>query len=110
MASRPAPATMTLVHPALVLAMIIHPNHFIEDASMSRYWSSHIHSLTPYVPGEQPKLDNLVKLNTNENPYGPSPRVIEAIQQALDDSLRLYPDPNSDQLRQTIANYYELTP
>jgi histidinol-phosphate aminotransferase len=62
------------------------------------------------VPGEQPKLDKLVKLNTNENPYGPSPRVLEAIQHELNDSLRLYPDPNSDRLRQTVATYYGLTP
>ena len=41
---------------------------------MSRYWSAVVHGLTPYVPGEQPKLANLVKLNTNENPYGPSPQ------------------------------------
>ena len=46
---------------------------------MSRYWSAVVHGLTPYVPGEQPKLPNLVKLNTNENPYGPSPRVLEAL-------------------------------
>ena len=50
------------------------------------------------VPGEQPKIDNLVKLNTNENPYGPSPRVIEAIQGVTDESLRLYPDPTASRL------------
>ena len=43
---------------------------------MSKFWSDVVHKLTPYVPGEQPKLDNLVKLNTNENPYGPSPKVL----------------------------------
>ena len=47
---------------------------------MSQFWSPVVHTLTPYVPGEQPKLQNLVKLNTNENPYGPSPRVIAALQ------------------------------
>jgi histidinol-phosphate aminotransferase len=77
---------------------------------MSRFWSSLVHTLTPYVPGEQPKLNKLVKLNTNENPYGPSPRVLEAIQQELNDGLRLYPDPNSDRLRQAVATYYGLTP
>lgn len=77
---------------------------------MSRFWSSLVHTLTPYVPGEQPKLTKLVKLNTNENPYGPSPRVLEAIQQELNDGLRLYPDPNSDRLRQAVATYYDLTP
>ena len=75
---------------------------------MSRYWSKLVEQLSPYVPGEQPRLDKLVKLNTNENPYGPSPQVGEAIQAELGDNLRLYPDPASVQLRQTIADYYAL--
>ena len=73
---------------------------------MSRYWSSLVHRLTPYVPGEQPKLPNLVKLNTNENPYPPSPRVVAAIDAELANggqALRLYPDPNADQLKEAIA-------
>jgi len=70
---------------------------------MSRFWSQVVHTLTPYVPGEQPRLENLVKLNTNENPYGPSPRALEAIREAATDSLRLYPDPTSARLRQVIA-------
>ncbi|SDW43032.1 histidinol-phosphate transaminase [Marinobacter mobilis] len=73
---------------------------------MSKYWSPVVKDLVPYVPGEQPKLDNLVKLNTNENPYGPSPRALVAMQAALDDSLKLYPDPESVELKQTIASYY----
>ena len=73
---------------------------------MSRFWSATARALQPYVPGEQPKLPNLVKLNTNENPYGPSPRVLEAIRQATTDSLRLYPDPESTQLREAIAGYF----
>lgn len=73
---------------------------------MSRFWSQLVHGLTPYVPGEQPKLTNLVKLNTNENPYGPSPRVLEAVRAEVADSLRLYPDPNSDRLKQAIAEYH----
>ena len=77
---------------------------------MSRYWSDTVRSLTPYVPGEQPKLDNLVKLNTNENPYGPSPRVIAAIRTAADDGLRLYPDPNADRLKATIADNFGIAP
>jgi histidinol-phosphate aminotransferase len=77
---------------------------------MSRFWSSVVHGLTPYVPGEQPKLANLVKLNTNENPYGPSPRVLEALQAEVADTLRLYPDPNSDRLRQAIADRHDVTP
>ncbi|MBE0592573.1 MAG: hypothetical protein IH616_09265, partial [Gemmatimonadales bacterium] len=59
--------------------------------------------LMPYTPGEQPKIADLLKLNTNENPYGPSPAAIEAIRNAADDSLRLYPDPASSRLREAIA-------
>jgi histidinol-phosphate aminotransferase len=77
---------------------------------MSRYWSAVVHGLTPYVPGEQPKLANLVKLNTNENPYGPSPKVLEAVRAEATDSLRLYPDPNSDRLRAALAAYHGVTP
>lgn len=75
---------------------------------MSKFWSDVVHKLIPYVPGEQPKLDNLVKLNTNENPYGPSPKVIEALKLEAADSLRLYPDPNSDALRAAIGNVHHL--
>ena len=75
---------------------------------MSRFWSKNVHSLTPYTPGEQPQIDNLIKLNTNENPYGPSPKVIQAIAKANGDSLRKYPDPNGKQLKKTIADYYQL--
>lgn len=75
---------------------------------MSKFWSDVVHKLTPYVPGEQPKLDNLVKLNTNENPYGPSPKVIEALKLEAADTLRLYPDPNSDRLKAAIAQNFNL--
>jgi histidinol-phosphate aminotransferase len=70
---------------------------------MSQYWSAVVHGLTPYVPGEQPKLANLVKLNTNEHPYGPSPRAIAAIRAEAADTLRLYPDPRADRLKAAIA-------
>jgi histidinol-phosphate aminotransferase len=73
---------------------------------MSKFWSPFVKELVPYVPGEQPKLAKLVKLNTNENPYGPSPKVVGAIQAELNDTLRLYPDPNADRLKQTIAQYH----
>lgn len=73
---------------------------------MNPYWSPVVGTLVPYVPGEQPKLSNLVKLNTNEHPCGPSPRVIEAIQHELGDALRLYPDPGAERLKQAIADYY----
>ena len=74
---------------------------------MSRFWSSIVHDLSPYVPGEQPTLDDLVKLNTNENPYGPSPRVRDAIAAATD-RLRLYPDPRASDLRQAIATRFDV--
>ncbi len=77
---------------------------------MSRFWSTVVHGLTPYVPGEQPKLDNLVKLNTNEHPYGPSPRALEAIRAATGDGLRLYPDPNADALKAALARRHGVEP
>ena len=73
---------------------------------MSRFWSDVVKGLTPYVPGEQPRLANLVKLNTNENPYGPSPRALDAIRAATGESLKLYPDPNAEQLKLAIGNYH----
>ena len=73
---------------------------------MSRYWSDHVASLTPYTPGEQPKIDRLLKLNTNEHPYGPSPRALEAIRQGATEALRLYPDNESTALRQAVADFY----
>ena len=75
---------------------------------MSQFWSKVVHQLTPYVPGEQPKINNLIKLNTNENPYGPSPKVLDALQKEAADTLRLYPDPNSDALKKAIAEYHGL--
>src|SRR5579871_5999719 len=76
---------------------------------MSRFWSPVVHSLSPYVPGEQPRQDGIVKLNTNENPYPPSPRVLAAIA-ATTDRLRLYPDPRATALRETIAAHYDVRP
>ncbi|MFQ6573378.1 histidinol-phosphate transaminase [Pseudomonas sp. UM16] len=73
---------------------------------MSKFWSPFVKDLVPYVPGEQPKLARLVKLNTNENPYGPSPKALQAMRGELNDNLRLYPDPNSDLLKQAVAEYY----
>ncbi len=70
---------------------------------MSRFWSPLVHDLKPYVAGEQPVMADIVKLNTNESPYGPSPRALEAIQAAASDALRLYPEPTSLKLREAIA-------
>jgi histidinol-phosphate aminotransferase len=72
------------------------------------FWSARVRELVPYVPGEQPRIPNLVKLNTNENPYPPSPRAIAAISQAARSGLQLYPDPESTVLREAIANYHGL--
>ena len=77
---------------------------------MSKYWSDFVRTLDPYTPGEQPANTNLTKLNTNENPYPPSPAVMEAMRCAVNDDLRLYPPPNADLLKQTIADYFQLTP
>ena len=73
---------------------------------MSKYWSELTKGLVPYVPGEQPKVQDLIKLNTNENPYPPSPAVVEAINNFDKGRLRFYPDPNSDVLKQALADYY----
>ncbi len=75
---------------------------------MSRYWSSIVKNIEPYVPGEQPKDCKYIKLNTNENPYPPSPRALEAIRRASGESLRLYPDPDCSEFRETVAGYYKL--
>ncbi|WP_337267685.1 histidinol-phosphate transaminase [Oryzifoliimicrobium ureilyticus] len=77
---------------------------------MSRYWSPVVETLQPYVAGEQPRMENLVKLNTNEHPYGPSPHALAAITAAASRSLRLYPDPSALALRTAIAESYGLSP
>jgi len=77
---------------------------------MSRFWSPAIHNLTPYVPGEQPQMQRLVKLNTNESPYGPSPKALAAIASQTNADLRLYPDPESTALKQAIAQLHGLDP
>lgn len=75
---------------------------------MSQFWSPVVRQLEPYVPGEQPKVNDLVKLNTNENPFAPSPGVLAAMTACINADLRLYPDPNADALKQIIAGYYGL--
>lgn len=76
---------------------------------MSRLWSDHVDGLLPYVPGEQPaQPQRLLKLNTNEHPYGPSPRALQAMRDAVNDDLRLYPDYDSSQLCQAIATLHGL--
>jgi histidinol-phosphate aminotransferase len=74
------------------------------------FWNERVKRLTPYSPGEQPRKDGVIKLNTNENPYPPSPAVFEAIRAAADGRLRLYPDPRCAALRAAIADRYDVEP
>ncbi|MCM3637040.1 histidinol-phosphate transaminase [Sporosarcina luteola] len=76
---------------------------------MNKFWSEMVKRTEPYVPGEQLNEPDIIKLNTNENPYPPSPRVKEAILEELEGKLRLYPSPTADGLRQVIAETYDLS-
>ena len=71
-------------------------------------WEENVRKVVPYVPGEQPKVQNLIKLNTNENPYPPSPKVAEALKAIDVDCMRLYPDPAASVLVKGIADFYQL--
>lgn len=77
-------------------------------SAIPAFWSPRIGALEPYVPGEQPRIENLVKLNTNENPYPPSPMAVDAIQQAAASGLERYPDPTSLALREAVARRHGL--
>ena len=77
---------------------------------MNPLWSKVARELSPYLPGEQPRVADLVKLNTNENPFGPSPKALEAMRAAAADSLRLYPDPEATDLRDALATHHGVTP
>jgi histidinol-phosphate aminotransferase len=74
------------------------------------YIRPNIAQMHGYVPGEQPKIAGLIKLNTNENPYPPSPQVLEALRAALDGRLRMYPDPSASGLRQRLGNLHGFAP
>ena len=69
-----------------------------------------VRDLHAYVPGEQPKIKGLIKLNTNENPYPPSPKVLAAVQAAVDGRLRLYPNPTAQRLRAKLAKLHGCAP
>ena len=73
---------------------------------MSKFWNDKIKEIEPYVPGEQPKDKKYIKLNTNENPYSPSEKVIEKIKSMNLEDLKLYPDPDVSELRKVIAEYF----
>jgi histidinol-phosphate aminotransferase len=77
---------------------------------MKPLWSQLARELLPYVPGEQPRITNLVKLNTNESPFGPSPLALEAMREAATDTLRLYPDPEATELREALAAHHRVKP
>jgi histidinol-phosphate aminotransferase len=74
------------------------------------FWSQIARELSPYVPGEQPRITNLVKLNTNESPFDPSPLALEAMRTAAADTLRLYPDPEATELREALAAHHGVKP
>jgi histidinol-phosphate aminotransferase len=76
---------------------------------MNELWSDCIRELVPYTPGEQPTMAQLIKLNTNENPYPPSPAVLNALQRCSNADLRRYPDPDGKALKQAIAQMHGLT-
>ncbi|MFO0909130.1 MAG: histidinol-phosphate transaminase [Isosphaeraceae bacterium] len=73
---------------------------------MKSYFLPHVDRMTGYQPGEQPRGGVIIKLNTNENPYPPSPRAIEAIRAAADERLRRYPDPLGTSFREAVARYH----
>ena len=77
---------------------------------MNRFWSDDLRGIEPYVPGEQPAIEGLIKLNTNESPFPPSPLALEAIRAAVNGDLRLYPDPESKQLRRAFAQVNGIAP
>lgn len=77
---------------------------------MKPFWKPFLSTLTPYVPGEQPKVEGLIKLNTNENPYPPSAKALEAMRQAVNDSLRLYPDPAATELKLNLSHRFGISP
>ncbi|MGR0280080.1 histidinol-phosphate transaminase [Marinomonas dokdonensis] len=77
---------------------------------MSRFWTDKIASLDPYVPGEQPQDKQYIKLNTNESPYSPSEKSLQAMMDQVSERLRLYPDPNCQSLKNALATSYGLAP
>jgi len=80
------------------------------EVPMNPFWSQIARELSPYVPGEQPRIADLVKLNTNESPFGPSPLALEAMHAAAADTLRLYPDPEATELREALAVHHGVKP
>ena len=75
---------------------------------MEKLWKKNLRDIEPYVPGEQSKEQNIVKINANENPYPPSPKAIEAIKNFECGKLRFYPDANATEFKQAIAEFYNV--
>jgi histidinol-phosphate aminotransferase len=90
-------STFTRVFPEMSAMTVIRPKNLIRPL---------VHALHAYVPGEQPKIKGLIKLNTNENPYPPSPRVLRTVKAAVDGRLRLYPNPSAERLREKLAKLH----
>ena len=96
--------------PASVACNTFCPLSLSSPRPMNRFWSPLVEQLRPYIAGEQARLPDLIKLNTNESPYGPAPEVLDAIKAVTTDELRLYPDPQSMTLRRSIADHYGVAP
>ena len=94
-------STFVRVFPEMFAMTVIHPKNLIRPL---------VHDLHAYVPGEQPKIKGLIKLNTNENPYPPSPRVLRTVKAAVDGRLRLYPNPSAERLRVKLAKLHRCKP
>ena len=75
---------------------------------MEKLWKKNLRDIEPYVPGEQSKEQNIVKINANENPYPPSPKAIEAIKNFECSKLRFYPDANAAEFKQAMAEFYNV--
>ena len=80
------------------------------EKALNMTWKDKVRRVEPYVPGEQPKEEKIIKLNTNENPYPPAPGVQKALQDLSAETMRLYPDPNASELVQAIAEQYRVQP
>ena len=78
----------------------------MERVKFMSNWEEYVRTVEPYVPGEQPNQPDMIKLNTNENPYPPAPGVVEALKNFDTDKLRLYPEPTCKVLVDAIADYY----
>ncbi len=94
------------IRPKITLPALTPAN---KELFMSRFYSNIVRSISPYVPGEQPKDRRFIKLNTNENPYPAAPSVVLAMQSVSGLEARLYPDPEAAALRRTLADYHDLS-